>query len=228
MRNPTRCALAALVLTASACGNSRDQTAQPQTPPMYSEQTTMPEPAEQAMTPAASTGTESQPMTETEPAEPATPPAPAPIKLQHGDASHDIVQVVLVKDPKMKQKDRLMFFDAQVSCDEIFAAKNKMPESLVLATDVKSEGDSIQMAQPMKWTYYDNGKATPINAKKENVTLNVTNESGRMMGDMNITTKIKNVELSGSGPFAITTCDAAQSSTGSMPGSSGAPTEMKK
>ncbi len=219
MRIVTRCALVALMLAASACG--QDRTAEPQTANAYPEPAPMPPEPEEPMTPAAA-ATE-QPMTEAPPAEPATPPPPAPIKLQHGESSNEIVHVALVKDPKAKQKDKLMFFNAHVSCDEILAAKNKMLPSVVLVTDVKSDGESVELAQPMKWTYYENGKATPINAKQDAATLTITNEGGRMTGEMNITTKVKNAELSGSGPFLITTCDASESSSGAVPSSGAMP-----
>lgn len=208
MRIMTRSALGAWVLVVVACGPSPDRTGEPQTPPPV-EQTAMPAPmTQEPMTPAAGTGTTSEAAT----AEPTTPPEPVkqPLRLQHGETANEIQHVLLLKDPNKKQKDRLLFFNAHVSCDEIIAAKNKMPPSLVLATDVKMDGEVLQLAQPMKWTYYTEGKGTPINAKKEDILLTTETVNGRLTGTLKVATKIKNADLSGEGPFQVETCEAPQ------------------
>jgi hypothetical protein len=215
MRTITRSALAVFVALAAACGTSRDRVAEPQMPPP-TEQTAMDtEQSMQPLTPAA--GAETTPEQTTTP-EPATP-TPAPLTLQHGQMSHQIQHVVLVRDPNKKQKDKLMFFDAHVTCDEVIAAKNKPLPSTILATDVKSDPGSVQLAQPMKLTFYMDGKPMPINAKKDDVTLELQEGASPMMmnGNLRIMAKLRNDEISVDGPFEAMVCDGTQGH-GSMHG----------
>ena len=62
----------------------------------------------------------------------------------------------------------------------------------------------------MKWTYYQEGKGTPINAKKEDILLTTETVNGRLTGTLKVATKIKNADLSGEGPFQVETCEAPQ------------------
>jgi hypothetical protein len=208
MRTITRSALPVFVALAAACGPSPDRVGEPQTPP--TEQTAIYETDQstQPLTPAAGAETTTAPETAPE----TTTPAPAPLTLQHGEMSHQIQHVVLMRDPNKKQKDKLMFFEAHVTCDEVMAAKNKPLTSTILATDVKADAGSIQLAQPMKLTFYMDGKPMPINAKKEEVTLNLQEGASPMMmsGNLRISSKIKNDELSVDGPFEVMVCDGTQ------------------
>jgi hypothetical protein len=204
MRTISRSPLPVVVTLVAACGPSPDRVGEPQTPPteqtaIYeTEQTTQP------LTPAAGEGTT------TETPEPTPPAAPPPLTIRHGDSSSEIAHVVLMRDPNKKQKDRLMFFNTHVSCEEIVAAKNKPLSSTILVTDVKTDAGSIQLAQPMKLTFYKDGKPMVVNAKKEDVTLDLQEGAERTTGNLRIASKIKNDELSVDGPFEAMICEGTQ------------------
>lgn len=200
MRILTRSALCGLlVVLAAACGGGGETMAEPETP-----ESPTPTPPAEPMSPAA--GEETGKSTEAATQEPATPPEPAkppPLVFKAGEGSSEVAQVLLMKDPKKKGKDKLLFLSSKMTCDEMVTAKNKSP-NIVFATDVKAtETGSLEMAQPMKLTYYKDGKATPINAKKEEVTL--TGEGSK--GTLKVATKMGKNDFAVDGPFEITTCE---------------------
>lgn len=205
MHTLTRSAFASLALLGLACARS-PETAEPATPPPQAAM--QPGYEEEPLTPAAGMG---ETPAEAAPAEPVTPPEPErkPLVLQHGQTAYEIADVLLMKDPKGK-KHKLMFFRADVSCEDVWEAKNKTPESTVMSTEVSHEGDRLQMVQPMKWTFYRDGKPTPIKAKAEEITLTTEMAQGKMVGTLKMSTTLDKMDLRGEGPFEVTVCEPPQ------------------